>query len=99
MARRHETDDEAYDRSVVEYLDDQEEAYAEDAQRNAAKRAASGISAELLSLQDARTAGGKAGYLGLSASLNPYQDQFPEHGAWENARAAAIRALLRSNAA
>jgi len=98
MARRHETEDEAYDRYVQEIMDDEVEAREEEARRNAAKRAASGLSPELLSLQDARFAGSQAGYRGNGASLNPYQDWTPEHAAWENARTAAIRALLRKTA-
>ena len=47
-------EDDRYDAAVVRELDDQEEAYAEDAQRTAAKRAASDMSPELIALQDTR---------------------------------------------
>ena len=95
MARRHETEDEAYDRYVQEIMDDEVEAREEEARRNAAKRAASGISAELLSLQQAFVEGQRAGMLGLTAGLNPYDHAEPESEEWERARAAIISARLR----
>lgn len=58
------------------------------------KRAASGSSAELLSLQDAYIEGQRAGHLGLSASLNPYQAGCLEHDEWERARACVVGAWL-----
>jgi hypothetical protein len=53
----------------------------------AAKRAASGLSPELLSLQEAFAEGQRAGAAGKEASENPYQDHTPEHGEWRRGRA------------
>lgn len=53
-------------------------------------RTAAGMSPEELSLMDARIAGSEAGQRGLAASLNPYQDFTPEHGAWEEHRLQAL---------
>lgn len=87
--------DEAYDASVVEMLDDWSEAIEENAQRDGARRAASGISAEVLSLIDAGNAGRKAGMLGHGASMNPYSDPLsPEFQEWERQRMATIGARL-----
>lgn len=60
------------------------------------KRNASGISPEILSMQDAHTEGQRAGHLGLSASLNPYQAGCPEHDEWERARSCVIGAYLNN---
>lgn len=46
------------------------------------KRNASQTSPEILSLQDAFIEGQRAGHLGLSAGLNPWQDGYPEHNEW-----------------
>lgn len=43
-----------------------------------------------LSIQDAFQEGQRAGMLALSPSLNPYQDDTPEHAEWERARLAAL---------
>jgi hypothetical protein len=58
------------------------------------KRNACQISPEILSLQEARIDGQRAGHLGLSASLNPYQDGCPEHDIWESSRSLVIGAYL-----
>lgn len=55
-----------------------------------ARRAASGSSPEQLSLQDAYIEGSRAGGLGLSPSLNPFQDSVAEHGEWERGRRNAL---------
>lgn len=60
------------------------------------KRNASGISPEILSMQDAHIEGQRAGHLGLSASLNPYQAGCPEHDEWERARSCVIGAYLNN---
>ena len=44
-------EDDRHDDAVVKKMDDEAEARAEDARRNAAKRAASGMSPELLNLK------------------------------------------------
>jgi hypothetical protein len=56
----------------------------------AAKRAASGISTEEMSMQDAFREGTKAGGQGFGASMNPYQDATPEHAEWNRGRLSAI---------
>lgn len=76
-----------YDAARQEKLDDEQEA--------AAKRAASGISPEVLSLQDAFLAGQKSGHLGHGASMNPYQHGVPEHAEWERGRMGALGQLVR----
>lgn len=48
------------------------------------------VSAAELSLMDAAIDGSKAGQRGLSASLNPYQDDTPEHAEWERCRLQAL---------
>lgn len=53
-------------------------------------RTAYGISPEELSLQDAAIEGARAGQMGFGASLNPYQDNTPEHASWEDARMQAL---------
>lgn len=53
-------------------------------------RNAAWISPEELSIQDAFAEGSRAGNMSLSASLNPYQDQTPEHEAWERGRFGAL---------
>lgn len=53
-------------------------------------RTAAGISKEELSLMDAFQEGARAGNLCLSPSLNPYQDNTPEHAEWERGRAGAV---------
>lgn len=52
-----------------------------------------------LSLQDALLEGQRAGARGLPASLNPNQDNTPEHAEWERGRMAAIGQHLERNAA
>jgi hypothetical protein len=59
-------------------------------------RTAAGFSPEELSLQDAAMEGHRAGRLGLSASLNPYQSGCAEHAAWEVGRNCAIGAYLNN---
>lgn len=49
-----------------------------------------GVSTEELSLEQAREAGRAVGIRGGSASLNPYQEGFPEYKEWEKARLAAL---------
>lgn len=75
-----------------------ERAYREAVQRElddaADKRAASGISPEILSLMDAAAEGRRAGNLGVAPSLNPYQDYTPEAIEWEKARLSVIRYRL-----
>lgn len=61
------------------------------------KKHSSGISIEELSLMDARVEGQRAGHLGLSASLNPYDPSYPEHKAWEEARSCVIGAWLNGS--
>lgn len=96
MSRWYETEDEAYDRSVQEMMDDETEAREMEAQRIAAMRVASGISTEQLSLQDARIEGAKAGRMGHGPYSNPYQDFTPEHAEWEKSRHAAIGQKLNN---
>lgn len=57
-------------------------------------RTAYGTSPEELSMQDAFMEGMRAGGNSLSPSLNPYQDNTPEHREWERGRqgAAAVAA-------
>ena len=45
-------------------------------------RNAAGITVEELALQDAHAEGARAGAQGLSHTLNPFQDETPEHEAW-----------------
>lgn len=59
-----------------------------------AKRAASGMSPEQLSLQDAFMEGQRAGQLGLSSALNPWQHGSAQHAQWERARMGVIGAAL-----
>jgi hypothetical protein len=68
------------DESVQREIDDGAEA----------KRAASGMSPEQLSMQDAFIEGARAGRMGFGASLNPYQDSAPEHNEWNRGRLSAI---------
>lgn len=86
--------DQVHDDDVVRTLDDEVEARAENAERDAAKRRASGISAEQLSLMDARIAGAECGQRGSPASWNPYQDFTPEHHEWERCRLQALSQTL-----
>lgn len=67
-------EDDEYDKEVAREL-------AEDFD----KRAASGMSAELLSLQDARIAGAKAGQQGQAFEMNPYHPDSPEWTEWRKA--------------
>lgn len=57
-------------------------------------RTAYGISPEELSLQDAAIEGAKAGQMGFGASLNPYQDNTPEHREWDEKRMQALASRL-----
>jgi hypothetical protein len=82
--RPENREDEAYERDRQRKLDDELEA----------KRGASGLSPEQLSLQDAFSEGQRAGGFGHGASMNPYQDGCPEHREWERARMAVIGAAL-----
>lgn len=77
--------------------------YRDDVQRDLddaeAKRAAAGISPEILSLMDAAAAGRKAGMYGHGASLNPYDHATPEHAEWNKQRLAVIAFRLNSKRA
>ena len=55
-----------------------------------AKRAASGLSPEQLSLMDAGAEGQKAGFMGYGPEMNPYDPSTPERAIWEQRRHAAI---------
>lgn len=55
--------------------------------------------ADELSLQQAAMEGQKAGQAGYGASMNPYQDDTPEHREWERMRMNTIGARLNSLAA
>lgn len=77
-----------YDDEVQRQVDDQWEAEA--------KRASAGISPEILSLQEAFLEGQRAGARGNGASLNPFQDDTPEHGEWNRGRLSAIGAALNN---
>ncbi len=79
---REEMDERDYRESVQEEIED--------------KKHASGISIDELSLMDARADGRRAGHLGLSAGLNPYDPSFPEHQAWEEGRTCVIGMWLNS---
>lgn len=52
-----------------------------------------------LSLQQAQSEGQRAGEMSLPPSLNPYQDNQPEHAVWERARLNVIGYRLNFNAA
>lgn len=75
--------------------------YRDDVQRQVddaeAKRAASGISPEVLSLMDAAAAGRKAGMYGHGASMNPYDHATPEYAEWDRQRLAVIGYRLASS--
>jgi hypothetical protein len=93
MSRRQYADedlDEAADRRHAEEVQTGIDDAAE------AKRNAAGVSPEVLSLQDAAIEGARAGHLGLSASLNPYQAGCEEHDVWERARSCVIGAYLNN---
>lgn len=96
--RRYEGEDygDHEDRAFADHrqqlVDDEAEAREIEAKRNA-----SGISAEILSLQEAFLEGQRAGQMGLAAGLNPYQAGIPEHAEWERGRSAVIGARLNSN--
>lgn len=79
---RFSDEDDAYDYFRQREIDEGEKPMTP---RNAA-----GISPEELSIQDAFVEGSRAGSMGLSASLNPYQDRTPEHDAWERGRFGAL---------
>lgn len=81
------TKDERDEKAEMDYRDSVQEEID-------SKKAYSGLSPEELSLQDAAIEGRRAGHLGLSAGLNPYQCGCPEHEAWENARTCVIGAWL-----
>lgn len=51
-----------------------------------------------LSLIDAAAEGCKAGKMGLGPSLNPYQDNTPEHDIWERSRITVVGMLLNNAA-
>lgn len=76
--------DRATDEAIQREVDDKTEA----------KRRASGISAEELSLQDAFIEGQRAGHLNLAASLNPWQAGTVHHAEWERGRSCVIGAFL-----
>lgn len=96
MSRRYPAENPSYGPGNADYEYDCQRQEKVDAEAElAAKRQASGTSAELLSIQDAFAEGGRAGARGLSASLNPYQDQAPEHDAWERGRSGVIVARAR----
>lgn len=96
MIRSHLTADER------DELDEREFREAEQAKLDdlaEAKRAASGISPESLSLMDAAAEGKKAGMWGHGPEMNPYRDEkLPEFKAWENARLFAIAYRLNGPA-
>lgn len=76
-------------------LPDEDDAYERDVQRGVddateVKRRASGFSPEQLSLQNAFIEGARAGSMGLSPSLNPYQNRPAEHAEWERGRFGAL---------
>jgi hypothetical protein len=52
-------------------------------------RNAAGMSPEELSIQDAYSEGARVGALGLAFSLNPFQDNTPEHESWARGWTAA----------
>lgn len=64
----------------------------------AAKRAASGLSPEQLSLQEAFAEGARAAGFGHRASMNRYQDTVPEHAQWERGRLSALGAAVNLQA-
>jgi len=68
----------------------EDDAYAD----MAAKRAASGLSPEQLSLQEAFSAGQRAAGFSHGASMNPYQDFTHEHAEWERGRIGASGAAV-----
>lgn len=49
------------------------------------------------SLQDAYIEGQRAGHINLAAEMNPYQDGYPEHAAWERGRSCVIGAWLNGS--
>lgn len=83
-----DAEDDAHDADVQRKVDDE----------MAAKRNASLISAEVLSLQDAFAEGARAGNMGTAPSLNPYQHDTPEHAEWERGRMGAIGFKLSRSA-
>jgi hypothetical protein len=91
MSRRYEGED--FEDCVDRVTDGAIQSDVDDA---ADKRNASQTSPEILSLQDAHIEGQRAGHLGLSASLNPYQAGCPEHDEWERARSCVIGAYLNN---
>lgn len=93
MSRRYPGEDvyDHEDRVTAEAIQNDMDASME------AKRAAAGISPEALSLQDAFIEGQRAGHLGLSAGLNPYQTGCLEHHEWERARSCVIGAFLNGS--
>lgn len=52
---------------------------------------------EQAALQDAFLQGQRAGNLGLSSSLNPFDSKSPEHAEWERARSTVIGARLNGH--
>lgn len=83
-----DAEDEAHDADVQRKLDDETAAAME------AKRAASAMSPEILSLQDAAAAGRQAGMQDNGSSMNPYQAGLAEYDVWESARSVTIGARL-----
>lgn len=87
--KRERDEDADYDEYVQRIVDDEDEARALEAKRNA-----SGVSMETLSLQQAFIEGQRAGLKGWGPNMNEYQAGTPEHDEWERARSAAIGARL-----
>ena len=88
IAIEGQNEDDAYDEARQRALDDE----------MAAKRAASGLSPELLSLQEAFAEGQRAAGFSHRASMNPYQDSVPEHAEWERGRLSALGAAVNLQA-
>lgn len=78
--------DDAHDERVQRQLDDEAEA----------KRAASGMSSELLRLSTAAWLGSQAGANGVAAGCNEYDIGTPEAEAWERARS-TVEAMRRAD--
>lgn len=88
--------DEAFNDYVDRVTAEETQRELDDRAESAAKRNAAGTSPEVLSMQDAFCEGQRAGQVGISASLNPYQLGVPEYAEWERARSAVIGARLNS---
>jgi ribosome modulation factor len=83
VSRRYEGED--YDEFVDRVTDEAIQNDVDDGKKNASQ-----TSPEILSLQDAFIEGQRAGQMGLSAGLNPWQDGYPEHNEWLRGWRAAI---------